>query len=305
MGEDIYASTFKASNCFIELINNGIASIPCPLTNQRWEELYILFDKFIRSLSSDEKNSFNLEAKKWQETSGLSLFYGGYFSPYYRDTTKLEGKDNKQIFQICLPYFQYLDSTNSVLLQNESFKRLLECSIATMMVCYQSLIPLVERFKTYDSTLYNRLIPSASLPPIALRLIRYENDALLATNPHVDKRALTLLLNSNSDPENDKVILAKDINKENLSLNDFGSINRVKNQSLLFFGAAPREAGFQNYKPMPHAVSPFKEPVRHSAVFFWLLPDHDMSSFDTTVKVYDNSGLMRTMKKKIRNRHIS
>jgi SAM-dependent methyltransferase len=258
--------------------------------------LYAKFDEFVQLVRdrADEPRVFNDQAKLWQSQSGLRMHYGGYFSPYYRDTTGKAGRDNKATIQLCEPYYRFLYEQRSQLLRNECFRRLAQSLLAAMystFTCFRSV--LVELRESYPR-LYARLAPEDAPPPIAIRLLRYEHDDRLATNPHVDKSALTVILDSD-DPSSEGRLLVGDpsVSTTPQRLSAFKVCEQEPGTCPVFFGAALKEAGYGNFRPMPHAVRPFDSAVRHSAVFFWLLPEHDMSCFDTTVLIDDDIGLKR------------
>lgn len=72
-----------------EILNVGISTITAPLPKSLWNSLYVDFDAFSDSVleAPDAMDSFNNQAKDWQENSGLKMLYGGYFSPYFRNTS--------------------------------------------------------------------------------------------------------------------------------------------------------------------------------------------------------------------------
>lgn len=282
-----------------DILNNGFARIPMPLPKSVWSRLYTTFDEFSASLDDDPDaiKSFDTEAKNWQATSGLSKFFGGYFSPYYRDTTKQEGKDKKRIVQLCEPYYRYLYDRNSSLLANKFYREMLDSLMAAMYASCAAIRPLLQELKDVDEQVYNALIPDSSLPPVAIRLLSYDADSVLATNPHVDKSAITVIVDTDDSPDDPKLVFGEPEPPGGVwKLSQFKPFPKDANESIAFLGAALKQAGHTRFRSLPHAVRPFTATaVRHSAVFFWLLPNFDMAKFDTKVPCEDDLGLARPM----------
>jgi hypothetical protein len=131
------------------------------------------------------------------------------------------------------------------------------------------------------------------MPPVAIRLLQYFGDSQFYTDPHVDKSAITIIADTD-DPADDPCLVFGPLTPRVPLLSEFAPIQKRGDESLLFLGAAAREAGFNDFRPIPHAVRPAREQrVRHSAIFFWLLPGIDLKAFSTSVPFTDDIGLSR------------
>lgn len=280
-----------------EILNNGVSKIPAPLPKTVWRRLYELFDAFSNSLAEqpDALKSYNSEAKAWQMESGLAKYYGGYFSPYFRDTSSQKGKDNKRIVQICEPYYRFLTERRSRLLDNELYFELLEAMMSALFSSCAGFLPFISALKGIDSSLFELLSPSEMLPPVSIRLLSYDTDFQMATNPHLDKSAITVIAD-NDDPDGEARLIVGSPKMDGRSnLSSYRSVPTNAGESIIFLGAALREAGMTKYLPLPHAVLPFEGKMRHSAIFFWHLPNVEMQNFDTKLEVEDDLKLTRQM----------
>lgn len=288
-----------ASNLWLHIMQEGFATVPSPLSKTAWNRIYALFDAFVDSVSLDPSamQAFNDSAKEWQVRSGLSPYFASYFSPYFRDTNHKQGKDQKRIIQMCEPYSRYLDQAKSPLLDNHFYRALLDGLMAALYSTVAAIEPLLGELREDYPDVYNALVPDANLPPVALRLLSYSSDNAFATNPHVDKSAVTVIVDTDDPIEDPKLVYAPPtVIGTCPKLSHFRPVMRAENGAVMFLGAALQQAGYSEFTPLPHAVRPFRSAgLRHSAVFFWLLPHFDMKTFDTTVFVEDDLGLARTM----------
>lgn len=277
------------------VVEHGAAVIPAPLPSTVWQHLYDALDLFTKHVAISVKyaETFNRAAKEWQERSGLSLQFSGYFSPYFRNRLGQKDKDQKAIFQICEPYYRYLSRTHPELLAVQEFGSLVEGTLAAMQSVYCAVLPHILSLNLEHSEFLSAIRPIDGLPPIALRLLHYESDSHFFTDPHVDKSAVTIILNTD-DPLDDPCLTFAPADSTNPLLSQFVPVPVQRDQSILFLGAAGREAGFSGLRPAVHAVKPAKaNRVRHSAIFFWLLPGIDLRTFSTNVSFIDDLGRAR------------
>lgn len=284
-----------------QILDSGIGVISAPRSKDSWRHLYSLYDAFVEYVGNHPAKLplFNETAKKWQSESGLKQFFSGYFSPYFRDTTDTEGKDNKQTIQFCEPYYRYLYQERSELLEIESFRRLADGLMSHMLSCFSAVVPTVSALGEFEQSLYQALVPRSAMPPIALRLIRYSSDKVFATNPHVDKSAITVIADTDDAEDDPLLVFGPTTFVGQLKLSDFVPVQKRSDESLILLGAAPREAGFSKFRPSPHAVLPIlTKKVRHSAIFFWLMPYLDLENFDTTIHCVDDVRLARKIIRK-------
>jgi hypothetical protein len=278
-----------------DIITKGIARVPTPLPKTAWHLLYELFGSFISLVSSNNEfqDVFDRTAKLWRNDSGLKLQYSGYFSPYYRNRTGQVGKDNKQVVQFCEPYYRYLSESAPKLLALSEYRNLVQGMMSALYSTLATYLPIAHSLAQVDRELSQALLPPGTTPSVALRLIRYESDAYYFTNPHVDKSAITVILDSDEPPDQSCLVFAP---RETVvpKLSDFVPVEKNDGDAVLFLGAAPQKASHTWASPAAHAVRPLKTPAtRHVAVFFWLLPGIDMSSFNTAVPYENDLGQAR------------
>jgi hypothetical protein len=278
-----------------DILTNGVARVPTPLPKTAWRNLYESFGLFIDRLSVKNESSgiFDQTAKHWQHDSGLRLHYSGYFSPYYRDRTEQAGKDNKRVVQFCEPYYRYLYRQAPDLLAIPEYRNLAQGMMSALYSAFATYLPIIKSLAEVDCELSRLLLAAGETPPVALRLIRYESDNFFFTNPHVDKSAVTVILDSDEPSEHGCLVFAPP-QTESPKLSEFAPVAKKDGEALLFLGAAPRQASHMWASPAAHAVRPLSTPTtRHVAIFFWLLPGIDLSTFSTAVPYENDLGQAR------------
>ena len=123
---------------------------------------------------------------------------------------------------------------------------------------------------------------------IILKIVRYEyEDSELPADVHVDKSALTLILD-NDDVENNKLVVSR--YKDKLMFKDLRQPQRefddnpeLYTSSILLPGNILQHVGI-NLNPTPHAVLPFNGSFRHSLIAFLLIPNVDTELIGTKVE---------------------
>ena len=278
-----------------EAMSRGVTRVRTPLPKAAWNELYRRLTTFAEFITSNDEFSrtFDAKARDWQINSGLRLHYSGYFSPYYRNRVGQPGRDNKIIFQMCEPYYRYLAEHDPALFTIPEFRSLADGAMAALFSSLAEYTPLIEALRDIDASLAHRLITRQMLPPVSIRLLRYYSDKQFFTNPHVDKSAITVILDTDEPVETPCLVFAPRSAKPP-ALSTFAPIQRRPDESLLFFGAAAMKAGYRGFEPSAHAVRPLlTSSVRHVAIFFWLLPGIDLASFNTSTAYVDDLGLSR------------
>ena len=283
------------NSLWTKVSQNGVAKIPAPLPKHTWRQLYMSLSRFGEWFSEHKEygDVFDQTAKAWQIDSGLKLYFSGYFSPYYRDRTNQVGRDNKRVIQFCEPYYRYLCDQAPTLLKIPEFRSLVQGMMAALYSSYATFLPTLRELSAIDPQLCKALMPDGTLPPVVLRLIEYQSDAYYFTNPHVDKSAVTIILDTDEPTDQSCLVFAP---RENAlpRLSDFSPVQKQDRDALVFFGAAPQVANHGWAIPAPHAVRPLKAPfTRHVAIFFWLLPGVDLSRFDTATTYVNDVGLAR------------
>ena len=273
------------------LSTSGVSTIPPPLPVSAWLRLYNKFDAFVEAVAKlprEHRLAFDEAAASWRTESGLRFHYSGYFSPYYRDRVGETGKDQKQILQSCIPYYSYLSEHHPHLLAMPEFETLLNGLHAALASIYADCLPFVHALREFAPALSDALLSRDTMPPVVLRLLRYEASCQFLTHPHVDKSAITIIAHTDDPPDDPCLVFAPRVSDHPLPLSAFAPAGS-SDQALMFMGAAPQQAGLSRFSAAPHAVRPVREKrVRHSAVFFWLLPGIDLHPFSTHVPFVDD-----------------
>ena len=262
-----------------DIADHGSALLSSPLPPSAWRSLYATFDEFCQKVADDSRHHtvFDEVASEWRGRVGRE--FSGYFSPYYRDRVAEKGKDNKKIIQSCVPYHEYLWRNRPDLMEVPVFRRMFDGLTAALATSYMTIVPLVRALVKRDDRLKERLFAGGHLPPVAIRLLSYsQDDGRWATQRHVDKSAITVILHTD-DPLNDQRLLVYRPNGGGM----LQERERSEEKARVFYGAALQEAGYDQYRPAVHAVRGLgTQETRHSAIFFWLLRGIDLSEFDTT-----------------------
>lgn len=276
-----------------QLKRNGYTSIPKLFSQGYYDELYLLFDEFIDVMTKNREllEEFRKAGEKWKTIAKNDNLYSNFFTPYYRDRRGLPGKDEKVILQTCELFHTYLTMSYSGMyldypIIGNLFNRLMHIILAHN----KHLLKLIYEL---GSEIQKKLIPNNGEIPVSIRILRYENDSLMSTNPHVDKTAFTIILNTNDPINQERLIAHKNVNKS-IHLSKYSIPDIPKEDSLLFCGAAFEEFGYQAFKALAHAVLPFNHAKkRYSIILFWHFPDLDMSKFSTSVDFIDDLKLKR------------
>ncbi len=251
-----------------------------------WDRLYRALDAYVEVSRERPDELAHEEARRWFERRPDWKFYKGAFAPCFKDANgDSHGTDRKQTFQLCEMYYRFLNEQRPELLEGDEFRHLVDGAMAAMYSVHAAIQPLVVALSGSAPQLYRALNPVGALPPVSLRLLRYERNDGLAIRPHVDKSGLTVILDSDDPPDRPNLILGPLNAVEPVKLSSFVPAVKGKNEALMFFGAGLRAAGFEQCAPLPHTVAAVKTAVRHSAVFHWFLPNLDTDAVETKVQV--------------------
>ena len=284
-----------------DVLAKGTGQVPQPLPKSAWVELYQQFTAFAEFVSAHPElsDTFDVTAKEWQAESGFRSHFSGYFSPYYRNRAGESSRDNKIIFQFCEPYYRYLSEREPELFALPPFRNLVDGLMAALFSAFATYLPLVNALRDIDPALAHRLLPIARVAPVSIRLLRYYSDKKFFTNPHVDKSAITVILDTDEPIDQPCLVFAPRSDGSAPRLSQFAPVPHREHESLVFFGAAPQQAGHTAFSPAAHAVKPLTtSQVRHVAIFFWLLPGIDLAMFDTTTPFLDDLNLARSNKRR-------
>lgn len=281
-----------------EILTHGVARVASPLPKFVWRDLYASFASFAEVASHLEyADIFDIEAKEWQAESGLRLHFSGYFSPYYRNRVGQSGRDNKKVIQFCEPYYRYLCRSQPQLFEMIEFRVLVDRMMAVLYSSLASYTPLVHALSGIDHELAENLLQGDLGPPVAIRLISYQGDDYYFTNPHVDKSAITVILDTDEPNDRPCLVFAPHGRESTPPLSEFAPVLTREGEALAFLGAAPREANHRKFLPAGHAVRRLEgsgmPSVRNVAIFFWLLPGIDLARFNTAIPFIDDIGQAR------------
>lgn len=116
--------------------------------------------------------------------------------------------------------------------------------------------------------------------------MRYRAHTGMGTDWHKDKTVLSSII-WNSDPNDRQKLefLPENSEESEPPTNQplVHETNGDRSPAYIFWGAALQEAGY-DVQPTAHAVQPVtSEAYRYSMAVFWLLPEMDMSGFETAI----------------------
>ena len=136
--------------------------------------------------------NFNLLGADWKQRQRPGLGNSGYFAPYYRDRNGQAHADQKVIYQTCHNFIrerqpdQYPNPADS-----------LDTALRDVMgFCEPYMFNIVRLILTLEPELASHFFDQDGRPLLAARALRYSPDGLAATNPHVDKSALSCVIHT-------------------------------------------------------------------------------------------------------------
>lgn len=271
-------------------MTKGFAAIPRPVAKDVWRRLYRALDEYSHpEATADRSVTVHAAAADWLEERGLRRFYSGVFAPYFKDTTAEPGKDKKKTFQFFEVYYRFLNQERADLFEDERFRQLVDGSMAALYSVHAAVHPFVAELRDVNPELYRALSPENALPPVSLRLLRYERTDSLGIRPHIDKSGLTVILDSDDPADETNLVFGPLDPSLSASLDSFRPLTCRQDESLIFFGGGLRAAGFQECRPLPHTVRPFRRAVRHSAVFHWFLPNLETETLHTKLEGFETT----------------
>lgn len=278
----------EAKKTALKLQNFGYIETPNILpTHEFFCQLYSAFDDFIALLlkNSELEILINNIAEDWRKLADHESFYAGA-PPKFQDRTRRDDKAEKIYLQFCLEYFLFFSRYKSIYQQYPEVKKLYDLLLRAHYAALQVFRPFVELLSVTNPGLEKVLLPKTCVPPVMLKLVRYEPSGNLGTAPHHDKSALTLLMNSD-DQGNEKFAVGR-CEDGWLKLSDLKPPLRQKPNergAILFPGMCLREAGFERLQPSPHCVLPvLGRKRRHSLIAFLLVPHLKTDALVTNVE---------------------
>jgi hypothetical protein len=193
----------------------------------------------------------------------------------FRDRHGRKNKRAKDYLQFCLSY-AHSDAFREAKIANipevrELFEKLSDLHFR----CVELFAGTVEGICAGSLQLRDRIQPPGNLSLIVIKMLRYSPQAArFATEPHFDKSALSLLLDSDDNEVRYRV--AKYELPVRLSQFvapcEYRSNVGVPGPATIISGLCLREIGLRRFQPSPHFVLPVTGRRRHSVVAFLLVP---------------------------------
>ena len=258
------------------------------MTKNDYNKLYSNFDNFIDMIDSNPTFAAQLylSEKEFLLNEIQKKRYCGA-PPSYRDpkvhTTK---RFNKIYFQYIKEYHDQLKAEPTLPQVAKNFLDDMNKLDFVSKIQFNKILNQLE----HDHAGIKKLLYSNNNDlTVISKIVRYKKDDAFkwGTTPHFDKSALTLIWDSNDD-NNDSLILCDDPN--NPSIDKLHKPERIyahqenASSALLITGSAAQKAGW-NLKPTLHGVTAFKKDYRHAVISFLLIPDIDMSNFQTDYEI--------------------
>jgi hypothetical protein len=264
---------------FIELGNTM-------LLKKDYADIYYYFDRFIELMDEDGEFAKEIDATEQQFLSNTHI-KSRYCSapPSYRDPRKHSTKRfHKVYFQFIKEHCTMLEAVG-LSSKNPDIKAFFDGMLAIDAASKKMFEQILQHLEPLYPGIIKKAYGQYNELTVITKIVRYEQaeNGQWGTTPHVDKSALSLILNSD-DPNDESLWLCEDL--DNPSIAKMNKPNRIFNRrfdcssALLIPGAECLKVGF-NLKPTVHGVRPITRPYRHAAVSFLLIPDVDMSDIVT------------------------
>jgi hypothetical protein len=249
---------------------------------QLFDKVYLQFEQFEQFLTqnTDWKDKLTEIDKEYEKFSDNEIY--GY--PFL-GSKKQNQYTNK--FAITKEYIRFLyNQYPSFIEQCSEFSNLLN-SLQTIEKFSQEIFEdTIQRIDPTDR-LYLHL-PDGDLAIIVL-LIKYEPSEEIASRPHFDRSAFTLMLDNSEEYEMESLLIAP--YNSDYYATDFSRPARQytktnDSSSCLFVpGFTPKYVGFP-IEPTPHAVNQIKQ-TRYAAIAFVMIPYVQVFAFPITKFQHD------------------
>lgn len=251
-----------------------------------YNRLYENFDRFIDAMNSDplfSQKMFDMESAFLAETGRKSRYCSA--PPSYRDPRKNTTKRFSKIYFQFIKEFYDICSIYNALPQNPQALEFLKQMRTIDHISKQMFLQVLEGLEKDYPGITKRVHGKHSELTVITKIVRYEEteSGLWGTTPHVDKSALSLILNSD-DANDESLWLCEDVDKPMMyklhkPLRYF-SQSADHTSVILIPGAACLKMDIP-LKPTVHGVAPITKPFRHALISFLLIPDVDMSDIVT------------------------
>lgn len=264
-----------------------VASLPC---RQLFKPLYDAFDRLYEAITDDPTmiRKWDDAIKDWQGERNNLAFYDRV-PPGFKDREGQEGKRDKAYVQYCLDFAVSKAYRDSGLSHIGEVSKLFGHLEELHFVCVDLFSRAISSVCDSNENAKNRLCYRDRLSPVVFKLIRYNPDAKrFGTDPHYDKSALSLILNSDDQEVSYRVGPYKHTTfrySELIGPIKYPASDLDPNDAVLVSGLCLREIGLDGFNPSPHSVLPITRPTcRHSIVAFYLAPFVNLDFLDTQAR---------------------
>ncbi|HEV8715456.1 MAG TPA: 2OG-Fe(II) oxygenase family protein [Candidatus Binatia bacterium] len=272
--------------------STGYLEVPNALPDQRFfDHLYGLFEEFIEAIQNNLELERQIDAigEEWLHHPD-NFFFFSEAPPKFQDRTRRDDKADKLYAQFYFEFFCFLTERYGDLLGKFRSLRCFYSSLACLhYIALGVFLPLIRALDRTNPGLERRLFPEHRVPPIMIKILRYNSNTNWGTLPHYDKSGLSLIMNS--DDANDENFVVGRHGDGILKPSDLKQPVRTSTPSngrtsgIVIPGMCLQEAGFRRLKPTPHAVLPVtKSTNRHAVVAFWLVPEINPAGLITNVE---------------------
>lgn len=270
------------------LKNRGFKELPNRLMlKQDYRELYKSFDDFIELIENNPEFAqkvHDLESRFLGNKTQKARYCSA--PPSYRDPRHHSTKRfDKIYFQFIREHYDLVKEEFRGIAGAHKFIESMRYLDESSKIMFKKMLPKVE---AHYPGFTEKVMGKHSELTVISKIVRYRRGDTphWGTTPHVDKSALSLILDSD-DHDDDSLWLCEDTS--NPTMEGIKKPARIhshkddRSSALVIPGAACVKAGI-DLKPTVHGVAPITTPFRHAVISFLLIPDMDMSDIVTDFK---------------------
>lgn len=289
MASGISLSALCGTNNLPDLLKNkGFQELPNQLVlKQDYRELYKSFDDFIELMETNQEFAqkvHDLESRFLGEKAQKARYCSA--PPSYRDPRHHSTKRfDKIYFQFIREHYDLVKDEFRGIAAAHKFIESMRYLDESSKIMFKKMLPKIEeRYPGFTE----KVMGKHNDLTVISKIVRYHKGDTVqwGTTPHVDKSALSLILDSD-DHDNDSLWLCE--NTTNPTIDGIKKPIRSYahrddcSSALVIPGAALVKAGIDLH-PTVHGVAPITKPFRHAVISFLLVPDMDMSDIVTDFK---------------------
>jgi hypothetical protein len=266
------------------------------LPNAQWfGQLYAAYDQLSLVLKANPAlvTLWDKLVEQWYGANDNETFFCRV-PPTFRDRAPRADKRNKEYLQFLLDFSTSRAFRDSELGRHPAVRRLFTMLEELHFICTGLFSGPVNALMQEYPAMHRRLVHTDRLSPVVIKLLRYNwSPKRFATNPHVDKSALSFLLHA----DDDEVAYRMAKGGTKLRYSDlrcpiqYPDADHLPNHAVLIAGACLQEIGVDDLPGTPHMVLPVcREQPRHSVVAFYLAPHLNTENMQTDVE-FENDAL--------------